>query len=136
MELIRIPYRIADITDGQLGQLEQLRCFCHSVAEQELLGGFPDSFFENTPEVGAVQPAELSNPFYRDIILEILFNIIQSFFNIEITDFPAGRQMHGHRGTGQVVDEKEEMPDQVEGRFVSVLRNVEHLVFHEFAQLF
>ena len=85
MELIRIPHRIADITDGQLGQLEQLRCFCHSVAEQELLGGFPDSFFENTPEVGAVQPAEGSDIFDGDIVLEVLFDIVERFLYIEVS---------------------------------------------------
>ena len=84
MKLIRIPYRIADITDGQLGQLEQLRCFCHSVAEQELLRGFPDSFFEDTPEICAVQSAERSNAFDRDIVLEVLFDVVERFFYIEI----------------------------------------------------
>ena len=89
MKLIRIPYRIADITDGQLGQLEQLRCFCHSVAEQELLGGFPDSFFENTPEVGAVQSTERSDILDGDIVLEVLFDVVECFFYIEISHPPA-----------------------------------------------
>ena len=85
MKLIRIPYRIADITDGQLGQLEQLRCFCHSVAEQELLGGFSHSLFEDTSKVGAVQTAERSDILDGDIVLEVLFDIIERLFYIEVS---------------------------------------------------
>ena len=85
MKLIRIPYRIADITDGQLGQLEQLRCFCHSVAEQELLGGLSHSLFEDTSKVGAVQTAERSDILDGDIVLEVLFDIIERLFYIEVS---------------------------------------------------
>ena len=85
MELIRIPHRIADIADGQLGQFEQLRCFCHPVAEKELLGRFPHSLFEDTPKVGAVQPAEGSDILDGDIVLEVLFDIIERLFYIEVS---------------------------------------------------
>ena len=85
MELIRIPHRIADITDGQFGQLEQLRRFCHPVAEKELLGRFSHSLFEDTPEVGAVQSAERSDIFDGDIVLEVLFDIVERFLYIEVS---------------------------------------------------
>ena len=76
MELIRISNGVADVIDGQGGQLQQFRRLGHAVAEQELLRGLPDGIFEDPPEIGAVQSAECGDALDGYIVLEILFYIV------------------------------------------------------------
>ena len=89
MELIRVSHRVPDVVDGQFCQLEQFRSLGHSVAEKELLWGFSDGFFEDASEICAVQSTERSDILDGDIVLEVLFDVVECFFYIEISHPPA-----------------------------------------------
>ena len=85
MELIRVSHRVPDVVDGQFCQLEQFRSLGHSIAEKELLWGFSDGFFEDASEICAVQPAEGSDIFDGNIVLEVLFDVVERLFYIEVS---------------------------------------------------
>lgn len=136
MKLIRISDSVADVIDGQGGQLQQFRRFGHAVVQQELLRGLPDRIFENPAEIGAVQSAESGNAFNGYIILKVLFYVIQRFFDIEVPHPAVRCHLHGRGGPDQEIDKQVQMSDQVEGGTVFMFGNVQHFINHVFAQIF
>ena len=74
MELVRIPHRIPDISNGKSCLLQKLSSFYHTVIEQKFLWGFADAVFENLTEIASVQSADRGDIFHGNLILEILFN--------------------------------------------------------------
>ena len=103
MKLIVIAHCLADITDGQMGQLQQLRGFCHAVIQQKILGGPPHGVFENFAEITAVQAAVIRDILHGNIVLEILFDKCQRFVNVKVPDLShlGGGKLHGRDGAGQ-----------------------------------
>lgn len=86
MQLVGVPYRISHISDGEVRQLEQLCGFDHPVVHEEFLRGLTDRLLEDPSEIAPVQAADFCDAFHRYIILEVLFDVGQSFFYIEVPD--------------------------------------------------
>ena len=84
MQGVGIADRIADIPNGKSGEFEQLRCFQHAIAQKKFLRRFSDCIFEDFPEIAAIQSADIGNIFYCNIVLEVMFDIVEGFVNIEI----------------------------------------------------
>ena len=70
---------------------------------------------ENFPEITAVQSTEGRDILYADIILEVLFDEGQGFFDVEISDLSALFYPARGRGTGQVIQKKIQVTDQMKG---------------------
>ena len=93
MERIFVPYGAADITYRESRQLQKLSRFCHAVADQKLLRGAAGTGAENSSQITSVNTAHSGNIFDRNIILEVLFNKINRFFDILITHFAVGSRL-------------------------------------------
>ena len=118
MQLIRIPDHISDIIDIKLRQLQKLGCLLHPVTHQKFLRRFPDRVTENFTEITPVQTAESCDIFYRDIILEILFNKRECLFYIKIPQASILLQSHRGSRTGKIVQKQIQMSNQMKRRFV------------------
>lgn len=124
VQLIWITDRISDIPDGQPCQFQQFRRLGHAVGDQEILRGFSGIFPKDFAEIASVQAAERSNILDRNIVLEILLDKRESFFNIEIAQAVSFVDLTGSGGTDKTVDEQVKVPDQVKGRFFFVVYNI------------
>ena len=132
MELVVIAYGLADIADGQLGQLQKLGGLCHAVIQQKILRSPTDCIFKNLPEITAVQAAVICNIFHGDIVLKILFDESQSLVDIEIPEFAGFGSDEADRcdGTGQGVQKKIQVSHEVKGSHIAVLCNIQHFLHH------
>ena len=115
MELVVIAYGLADIADGQLGQLQKLGGLCHAVIQQKILRSPTDCIFKNLPEITAVQAAVICNIFHGDIILKVLLDERKRLLNIEIPQAVSHAEPGGCGRADKTVDKKIEMSDQMKG---------------------
>ena len=109
MKGIAVPDGACDILDREPGKLQKFRGFDHPVLDQEFLRSLSQGLAEEGAEVAAVQAAVPGDVFHGYIILEVLFNEGDGFFDIEVLDLPAGTPEREH-GAGQVIQEQKAWP--------------------------
>lgn len=114
MELVRVSYRVAHISDGEIRQFQKFGCLDHPVVHEEFFRRLSDCFFKDPAEIASVQAADLCDAFNRYIILEVLFYVGQSFFYIEIPDAAFRGEPHGGGGAGHIIYEQIKVADQME----------------------
>ena len=127
MKGIAVPDGACDILDGEPGKLQKFCGFDHPVLYQEFLGRLSQGLAEEGAEVAAVQAAVPGDVFHGYIILEVLFNEGDGFFDIEVLDLPAGSALKGSHGAGQVIQEQKAVAQEMVGGFFAVVDYVEHL---------
>lgn len=137
MELVVIAYRLADISDGQMRQLQKFGGFCHAVIHQEILRGPAHGIFEDFSKITPVQSAVIRDIFHGNVILEILLNVGKRFMDIEIAEFSGLGSDEPYRsdGAGERIQKKVQMPHKMKGGHVAVLGDVEHLLHHGFPNI-
>lgn len=137
MELVVIAYRLADISDGQMRQLQKFGGFCHAVIHQEILRGPAHGIFEDFSKITPVQSAVIRDIFHGNVILEILLNVGKRFMDIEIAEFSGLGSDEPYRsdGAGERIQKKVQMPHKMKGGHVAVLGDVEHLLHHGFPKI-
>lgn len=126
MQLIRIPYRIADILDRQTGRFQKLLCLVHPVSDQKFLGADAHMLPEDLAQVVPMDLAGFRDPCNGDIILKILRNIAERPFQIIGAHPAAGRRGPGRGGAHQAVDEHVQVGQQVKRRFRGMVRDIQH----------
>ena len=83
-------------------------------------------------QIAAVDAATGSYIFDRDVIRKILLYEVYRFFYIVIAHFTGFYHLGRGGGTGECIQKKVGMTDQVKWRFVWVIGNIEHFVHHDF----
>lgn len=126
MQLVRIADCISYVRDRQLGQPQQFGGLSHAVGDQEFLGRLACIFVEDLAEITSVQAAGSSDILHGDIVLKILFNKRKGFLNIEVPQTVSAADLGGGGGAHKAVNEEEEMPDQMKGRRIFVIDDIEH----------
>lgn len=126
MQLVQITDCFSDIRNRQFSQPEQFGGLGHAVGDQEFLGRFACIFMEDLTEITPVQAAGSGDIFYGDAVLEVLFNIGEGFLDIEIAQTISSDDAGRRDGAYKAVNEKEEMSDQMKGRLIPVIDNIEH----------
>ena len=84
MELVGITNLKADLSDGQIGELEKLRSLGHSIADEKFLRRLSHGFPENLSKVAAVQVAASGQVGHCNFSHIIIFNKRKGFTDIEI----------------------------------------------------
>ena len=136
VQLVGIPHHISDVRNGQLRQFQKLRGLGHPVGDQEFLGRLSHIFMKYFSEITPVQPAGGGDILYGDIVLEILLDEGDGFFNIEIPQAVSLSDLGGGGRAHQGVHEQIEMADEVKGGFLPVIDDIQHFFLHFFANIF
>ena len=126
MQLVRIAHCISGIRDGQVGEPQQLGGLGHAVGDQEILGRLSHIFVEDLTEIASVQAAGGCDILHGDIVLEVLLNEGNRFFDIEIAQAVSSADPGGGSGTYKAVDKEKEVPDQMEGGLVLMVDDIKH----------
>ena len=135
MKGIAVPDGACDILDGEPGKLQKFCGFDHPVLDQEFLGRLSQGLAEEGAEITAVQATVPGDVFHGYIILEVLFNEGDGFFDIEVLDLSAGSALKGSHGAGQVIQEQKAVAQEMVGGFFTVVDDVEHLFHHKLAKI-
>lgn len=136
MKLVWIAHCIPDIRHGQFRQFQEFGGFCHAVGDQKCLGGFPGALMEYFPKVTSVQPTGGGDIFHRDVVLEVLLDIGESFLNIKVTQAVPFSDLCGGGSPDKAVYEQIEMPDQMKRGLFLVVYYVQNFIFHGFRNVF
>ena len=70
---------------------------------------------EDFAEIAAVNATDGGNVFDGNMILKILLNIVDCFFDIVIAHLTAGNQLGGLGGLGKVIQKQIQVSDQMQG---------------------
>ena len=132
MKLVWITHRVSDIRNGQFGQLQQFSGLGHAVRDQKRLWRFSCSLMKYFPEIASVQAAGGGDILHGYVILEILFDKGKSFLNIEIAKTVSLVDLCGGGGTDKAVNKQIEVSDQMKGRFLFMIYDIQHFIFHIF----
>ena len=136
VQLVGIPHHISDVRNGQLRQFQKLRGLGHPVGDQEFLGRLSHIFMKYFSEITPVQPAGGGDILYGDIVLEILLDEGDGFFNIEIPQAVSLSDLGGGGRAHQGVHEQIEMADEVKGGFLPVIDDIQHFFLHFLTNIF
>lgn len=68
--------------------------------------------------------------------MEVLLDKGERFFDIKVAQAVALADLRGSGGADKAVNKQIEVPDQMKGRFLLVVYDVEHLVFHGLGNVF
>ncbi len=126
MQLVRVAHRISGIRNGQIGEPQQLGGLGHAVGDQEILGRLSHIFMEDLTEIASVQAAGGRDILHGDIVLEVLLDKGNRFFDIEVTQAVSSADFGRRSGTYKAVDKEKEMPDQVKWGLILVVDDIKH----------